>query len=118
MSNPSTMEETLRGHVSELITAYCEFTQRGSTQVARMMFGDAGYFLGVLGKRNATASFRVRTYDMIVARFGEHWPPALPWPEHIRRIAASDVPDMPDLRQRKRRSNSSANAGAAEPEAA
>lgn len=90
-----TMEERLRHNVRTLIDAYREFFAIPETSVARLLFGESTYFFGVFQQRKAGTSFRVRTYDIIVARFSERWPAALDWPAGIDRIEPSDVTDMP-----------------------
>lgn len=109
ISHP-TMEETLRAHIDKLIGLYCANLGLGPSTVARLMFGSGEYFFGVQGRRKQT-SFRVATYDQIVARFSEHWPSGLPWPAEIPRIDVRNVPNMPERKPHKPRGKVPPTAG-------
>lgn len=90
-----TMEDRLRGNIRTILDAYSRFFAIGETVVARLLFGDGSYFLGIFQRRKSGSSFRVRTYDVTIARFSERWPAGLEWPAGIDRIDPADVPDMP-----------------------
>ena len=96
---PRRMEEVMRENAQTLLAEYAAYTGLAPTHVARMLFRDGAYMLSVLGRlkaqRSPTVSFRVRTYDIIVARFSEVWPEALEWPAGVPRIGPEHVPEMP-----------------------
>lgn len=97
--SPRLMEEVMRENAARICAAYVDYTGMTPTMLARTLFGDGTYLFSVLGRRkkqaDPTVSFRVRTYDVIVARFSECWPDGLEWPAGIPRISPSQVPAMP-----------------------
>lgn len=96
---PRLMEDIMRENTARLCDAYVAYTGMTQTMAARTLFGDATYLFNVLGKRkratDPAVSFRVRSYDVIVARFSECWPEDLEWPAGIARVVPEQVPAMP-----------------------
>jgi hypothetical protein len=96
---PRLMEDIMRENTARLCDAYVAYTGMTQTMAARTLFGDATYLFNVLGKRkratDPAVSFRVRSYDVIVARFSECWPVGVEWPAGISRVRPEQVPAMP-----------------------
>lgn len=91
----STMEAHLRAAIETVVSAYGKHTGKSEYRIGAEVFGDRTFFYGILGRRPGSGSFRVRTYDVVMARFSQVWPADLPWPEGIIRIDPASVPDMP-----------------------
>lgn len=94
------MNDVLRENAARVIDTYAGWRGESRTKVAQLLFGDATYLYGVLGRPNAdkSVSFRVRSYDVVIARFSEVWPASdLPWPAGVPRIWPAQVDEYPEF---------------------
>lgn len=76
--------EILRGNITRLFDAYCSATGAGRVALSVIVARDPKFVKSYL-----TRDMRIGTYDLVVSRFSEIWPPNLKWPEGIQRPATA-----------------------------
>jgi hypothetical protein len=72
------METKLREQLRACAKAYGDNAKLGVSTVAKRFIGDSRFF-------DKEGSFRVATFDLMVARFALDWPKGVSWPADIER---------------------------------
>lgn len=84
-------EEQIRSAMVALFDAYSAHVGLQASTLSRLLFNDPHLYIRLSGGK---VSFRIRTFDIVVARFSSVWPDDLPWPDGIMRVDERTVPDM------------------------
>jgi hypothetical protein len=97
-------EDILRRQLHSAASAYIAMTGTTETAFSKTTVGD-GSFLARW--RRGEGSFRVATYDEIMAHISHLWPPGVDWPADIPRPAPKQLIFKPKPRRAKSEENAS-----------